>query len=99
MKYLFIGGHNDGKRVELHEPLPKICLPIYPKRSNRIDEPFEDYKTEIFEAIPFEANGGRFWIYAISGMSPYQALQALIERYPDPAAPVPETDTMPPDLR
>ena len=72
MECLFIGGHNDGKRIELDSPKPRIVLPIYPKRQKYIlDETFEDLKTEWFEAIPFEANGGRIYVYAICGMILY----------------------------
>ena len=82
MKYLCIGGHHDGKRVELADPRPRIVLPIYPKREHsRYDEPVDDLETELYVALPFEANGGRFIVYAIDGMSAYQALEALIEGY------------------
>ena len=80
MKYLFVGGHNNGKRIELPDnPPPRIVMPVYPSEPSKYDAP-----AEYFEAIPFEAEGGRFIVYAIYGMSPLQVLEALIEKYPAP---------------
>ena len=89
MKYLFIGGHNDGRRVDLQDPLRIIVLPIKEKASLGICDKSSDYKTEAFKAIPFEANGGTFIVYALCGMSAYQVLHTLIERYPTPKQPEP----------
>jgi len=79
MKYLFVGGHNNGKRIELPDnPPPRIVMPVYPSEPSKYDAP-----AEYFEAIPFEAEGGRFIVYAIYGMSPLQVLEAMIDRYPE----------------
>lgn len=56
-----------------HEPIPQRK----PRHANTAE-----LNVEGFNALPFAADGGRFIVYALDGISPYQALQALIERYP-----------------
>lgn len=87
MRCLFIGGHNDGRRVEVHNAIPIITLPVKKKPSIDIDEPSsmsDVFTTEHFEPIRFEACGEVVTVYGLYGISPYQVLASLINCYPNP---------------
>ena len=85
MKYLLVGGTNDGERVELPQPLTKLemikrvnflRLPILAER-----EAVVSLHKELYVLQPWRAGEYEFEVYAIDGMKPHEQFQQLISGY------------------
>lgn len=92
MKYLFIGGSNDGRRIDVYRLMPYVQL--YVRRKHVVCEPPEQVETETYKAMPFRGKSCEFWIYVLDGMTADSLIQRLIDAYPDPAAPVKSEPTI-----
>ena len=82
---VMVGGANDGRRVEVEVGQPFLCLPVRVPYSIGADEEIDIsrvcYTVERFIPHCFHANGLRFTVFGLEGMSPDEILSRLIEGY------------------
>lgn len=88
MKYLFIGGANDGARIDLLTEGRSIVQVIVPPEPQPVLPgfaiPHQMITTEIYRLQRLSGGKRRFEIYVSESLSPDEMLAKLIERYPLP---------------
>lgn len=67
MKYLFIGGPANGRRVELEEALPIILVAVLPEPACAVilidNEIEKDFRTEQYHRAALRSRGNRWVVY------------------------------------
>ena len=79
MKYLFLGGHDDGKRIEVPEGHRTVVVRSIATGDLSLER--TTYDAEIYEKILLRGEIEDFWIFVLKGMSGNEALRRLIEGY------------------
>ena len=86
MRYLLVGGTNDGERVELPHPLERLKMIKRVRWFVRLPIPTEqdtakNIHTEYYVAQPWRTGDHEFTVYAIDGMKTHEQFQHLIDGY------------------
>lgn len=89
MKTIFIGGENDGARMEVSELMRIVRLPVVPNnlsldtfQSGQFELKTESYRREEIRT----ENGNSFAFYVIQGIGIDEALEMLLNGYLTPTA-------------
>lgn len=77
MIYLFIGGEQDGKLINIRDEGKPVTIP---KKSYQGIEK-EAVENEEYKRIELIGNATAFGVYALRGMSPDNAIHQLIQNY------------------
>lgn len=80
MKYLFIGGPADGRRDVMAEPQETVY--VYSTSELSFSEPWptDEPRTYIYHRYRF----GQSTVYLYTRLTPSEAMEILIRRYPQP---------------
>lgn len=76
MNFLFIGGHFDGQRMNMPDPLPILKLPIPIQPTD-----YSSFKVEDYKLTNLAGDGAMHLFYCLSGMSTGDMLGKLISGY------------------